>query len=384
MNFGGPARHVLALHKHLSRDRFDTLLIAGSSGEREGDLLDVSQERSRVRRLATLRREILPLSDAVTLLALIRTFRQFRPHVVHTHMAKAGLLGRLAARLAGVPIVLHTFHGTVFSGYFKAHKTLALVISERLLGRLTTRVIVISSRLHEEIRQLDIVAEHKVAEIPLGIELEAFSRGRRGQLRRELGVDSSVPLIGTVARLVPIKRVDTFIEAAAVVIGEVHDARFVIVGDGPLREGLVRLAASLGIAEQVHFLGWRTDMADIYADLDLVALTSRNEGTPAALIEAMAAARPVISTSVGSVPELLGEGAYGRLVQSHDPVVFANGVRRALQERAEAERAAKRGQEHVLKTYGAPASTDQIARLYEQLVDADAARRHSFASMRGS
>lgn len=274
----------------------------------------------------SLRREIAPASDLRTLIRLVRLFRDLRPDMVHTHLAKAGLLGRIAARITGVRIVVHTYHGNVLRGYFGGVQSRAFLGLERALARITTRIVSISSRQTREIIDLGIAPLARIVEIPLGIDLAPFLTPAKGRLRAELGVGAADPLVGIVARLVPIKGVDVFLEAAAHVARERPGTLFVVVGDGELAGSLRSQVVALGIEGCVWFLGWRADVSPIYADLDVVVQASHNEGTPVAIIEALAAGRAVVATAVGGVPDLLGDPECGLLVGDGD----SEGVSRAI------------------------------------------------------
>ncbi len=327
LNVGGPALHAVLLTKGLDAERYETLLICGRPGPREGDMRELRGDiEVRPLVIPELGRAISPLDDVIAFVRLVRALRAFRPHIVHTHLAKAGLLGRVAARLVGTPIVVHTFHGNVLRGYFGRRTTRFLAFLERVLARLSTRIVVISPRQAAEIRSLGIATEPKLVEIPLGLELAQFTRAPAGRLRAELGVAPGTPLVGTVGRLVPIKGVDVFLDAAAEVARRLPDVLFIVLGDGPEREALARRAESLGLADRVLFFGWRRELPSIYQDLDVVVLTSHNEGTPVSVIEAFAAARPVVATAVGGTPDLFGDPPCGVLVGDGDARATAEGI----------------------------------------------------------
>jgi len=208
--------------------------------------------------------------------------RREKPHIVHTHTATAGLLGRLAARLAGVPVIVHTFHGHVLRGYFGPILSKVLVWMERFLARLSDRIVTVSEGQRRELAGYGIAPLEKITVVPLGFELEELlaCESQRGELRRELDLANENKLVGIVARLVPIKNHRLFLQAAQVVAEAVPQARFLVVGDGELREELEAYSRDLGLDGRVVFTGWRRDLPRLYADLDVVALTSINEGTP--------------------------------------------------------------------------------------------------------
>jgi glycosyltransferase involved in cell wall biosynthesis len=329
--------------------------------------------------LPELGREISPADDIAALAKMVRLIRQQRPDVVHTHMAKAGTVGRLAAHICGVPLIVHTYHGHVFHSYFSPTKTRVFLTIERALGLATDRIIVLGDGQRDEIAAFGVAPRYKLEPIRLGLELGPFlhAESMRGAFRRELGLDSSTPLIGIVARLVPVKAHEVFFEAAREVLNAEPDAKFIVVGDGERRQELEEMVRRLGIAASVLFLGWRRDMLNLYADLDVVALTSLNEGSPVALIEAMASGRPVVSTAVGGVPEVVVHGVTGLTVPPSDPHAMAQGILCLLRDHALADRLAEAGRRHVYPRYDSSRLVDDVRNLYLREL---APRRHTPAT----
>src|SRR5581483_4023722 len=262
---------------------------------------------SRLVKVPGLGRRISARDDARALGALVSLIRRERPDVVHTHTAKAGALGRIAARLARVPVVVHTFHGHVLSGYFGPVGSLLARVAERALALLADRLVVLSDRQRDDLaRTFHVARPEKFTIVPLGRDLSAFARAPRGRLRAELGLDAKTPLLAFVGRLVPIKDPSTLLRALAAMKTK---AVVAVAGAGPLEEAVREEARSLGLAERVRLLGWRQDLDAILADADALVLSSRNEGTPLAIIEAFAAGTPVVSTAVGGVADMFsGEG----------------------------------------------------------------------------
>ena len=373
MNIGGPAVHVVLLNAGLDPQKYDCLLVTGSEGVSEGSLRDLAESRHlRLVVIPQLGREISPRSDFLTLLKLYRLMRRERPHIVHTHTAKAGFVGRIAARLAGVPVVLHTFHGHVFHGYFSPAKTRLVLLIERLGARLSTRIITISPRLREEIARYGVTRSEHIEVIPLGFDLEAFASQPRatGDFRRSLDFPADAKLIGAVGRLVPIKNIPLLLEAAALARQQNPAIRVVIVGDGELREELQTRADALGLAGAVVFAGWRRDLASVYGDLDAVVISSDNEGTPASLIEAMATGCPVIATRVGGVPDLIADGETGRLVPPGDREALAGALLALFQESELTADMAELARRRVLERHQATRLVADIDRLYRELLAA--------------
>lgn len=272
------------------------------------------------------------LLDVKALVKLYRLIRRERPQIVHTHTAKAGFLGRLAAGLAGVPVVIHTYHGHILHGYYGFFKTRLLRLMERALAHFTDRLITVSEQVRQDILAYGVARPEKVSVIPLGFDLEPFSKCEmeRGTFRQELGLVDEMRLIGIVGRIFPIKNHRLFLDSALHVAAETPNVRFVVVGDGALRPAMEHHASNLGLADQVVFTGWRHDLPRIYADLDVLVISSDNEGTPVSAIEAMASGRPVVATRVGGLPDLVAEGETGYLVPPRDPRAMATAILRLL------------------------------------------------------
>jgi glycosyltransferase involved in cell wall biosynthesis len=404
LNIGGPSYQAIYLTERLQAPEFVSALVVGSVGPGEGSLEALAAERGvAFTRIPALGREISLRSDARTLIHLYRAIRRFRPDLVHTHLAKAGTLGRVAARLARVPAVVHTYHGHVFHSYFSPRKTALLLRIERALAHWTDRIIVLGKTQEREILEFGVGRPEQMTRIPLGLELEPFLRAgtHRGEFRRELGLPSQAPLVGIVARLVPIKAHSLFLQAARRVADARPETEFLVIGDGELRPALEQQARDLGFPVRaaagvagdtgtvgepeaaaaggtrqpaspprsgaVHFTGFRADLPAIYADLDLVVLCSRNEGLPVTVIEALAAARPVVATEVGAVRDLVVPGETGCLVPAGDAAALAAAM---LQQLADPERAAamaRAGQARVYPQLSVERLERDIRALYREL-----------------
>jgi glycosyltransferase involved in cell wall biosynthesis len=370
LNVGGPSVHVILLTAGLAERGYTTRLVVGREAPWEGNCLDLAAERGvAVEMLEGLGREIRPLDDLRAFVGLLRIIRQFRPHVLHTHASKAGLLGRVAAVLGRVPVVVHTYHGHVLRGYFGRLRTLAFRGAERVLAAASDAVVAVSDSVRDDLLRLGVAPAAKVRVVPLGLDLEPLSRGLpRGSLRGESGASEDAPLVGIVGRLAPIKDVGVFLEAAAIVRRTRPAVRFAVVGDGEERASLEELARRLALDGVVHFHGWRRDMRPVYGDLDVVVNASRNEGTPVALLEALAAARPVVATEVGGTPDVLSRGSHGVLVPPADPSALAAGILATLSGPEEAHERARRGQAHVLEHYAAARLVRDVDALYRGLL----------------
>jgi glycosyltransferase involved in cell wall biosynthesis len=368
MNIGGPARHVTILTAR-SGPEFDGALLAGDPADREGSLADQAASLGiSVVRVPYLRRSLSPLADFLALLWLFKYFRKNRPAIVATHMAKAGTLGRLAAVMAGVPVIVHTFHGHVLDGYFGRLRTTFFLIVERLLSQVTTRFIAVSPEVAADLDQLRI-GRGKTTVVRLGLDLQYLTTHQPGRLRPELGVPVDAPLIGIVGRLVPIKALDLFLEAASLLAEDHPDARFAIVGDGELWDPLHDQVSARGLAQRVHFTGWRQDLAAVYSDLDIVVCCSRNEGTPVSLIEACAAGRAVVGTQVGGIPDIIAAGVNGLLVPSGDAAALAAAVSDLIRDPARRRLMGLAGRQLVMERHGSDRMVTEVKAVYTALLE---------------
>ncbi|MEZ6184331.1 MAG: glycosyltransferase [Planctomycetota bacterium] len=376
LNVGGPARHVQLLSRGLEAYGFETVLASGGvgRGERELDLGGCRRVR-----VGGLGRNVSPLHDARALAGLIDVFRRERPTIVHTHTAKAGALGRVAARLTGVPIVVHTFHGHVLSDYFAPLTSGLVTLAERGLSRLTQRVITISPGLRDElVERYQVARPEQVEVIPLGRDLTPFAQVERGALRAELGIPQDAFVIAAVGRLVEIKDFGALLTAFARLAQDDPSLVLLFVGDGPERARL-EAAVPAPLAGRVRFLGWRRDLPQVYADADLMALSSKNEGTPLTIVEAFASGCPVVSTAVGGVPDmfrplpvaaaapgvtLCREGALARKGDLDALTAALAAVRQGGRERKAMQAAAR----EASARYAAPRLLADTADLYRRLL----------------
>lgn len=321
LNVGGPARHVVWLTKELNDGEFESVLIAGAVPGGEEDMRWFATENAVEPVFISAMSRELSAQDILSLWKVYRQIVREKPAIIHTHTAKAGTIGRLAGFLyrwlnwKRVRLV-HTFHGHIFRGYYGSRKTAVFLLIEKLLARLATdRIIVISDLQFQDIhKRFGVGKKEQFSVIPLGIDLKKFadSSGKRDVLRTEIGADEDEILIGLVGRLTEIKNVALLLKVAQIYRQQKESAalpklRFVIIGGGHLRAALEKETEQCGLRETVVFLGNRNDADVFYAGLDLIALTSISEGTPLSLIEAMAAEKPLIATTVGGVADLLGE-----------------------------------------------------------------------------
>ena len=370
LNVGGPAMHVVNLTRALDQGGWRTRLVAGSVLESEGDMEYYAREREvEVTTLPEMARSLHPLADLRSLWALWRLFRRERPDVVHTHTAKAGTLGRIAAALAGVPVRIHTFHGHVLGGdYFSPAATSFFLWVEQVLARVTHRLVVLTeTQAREMADDLGVAPRERFAVVPLGLELETFRQVDRRTVgpvvRTELGLADGEVAVGIVGRLVPIKNHELFLEGLAAARDAGADyLRGVVIGAGEREAELQAYARSLGLAsEAVLWLGWRRDLPRLSAALDLVALTSHDEGTPVALLEALAAGTPVLARAVGGVAEVLaGAGAGATLPVEAGPEAWG----KAMVREADGEALDAEVRNHVTRRYSVARLAADLTVLY--------------------
>jgi glycosyltransferase involved in cell wall biosynthesis len=394
LNAGGPARHVVWLSAGLRGKGYETRLVSGDLAPGESDLSSFAAEQGVVLdRISGLSREIDVRGDLRVIPVLVSLIRSFNPHIVHTHTAKAGFVGRLAARLANVGRppgshirVVHTFHGNVLSGYFHPVKEGAFRLLERgLARRATDAVVVLSPQQREElVERFRVAPAEKTFVVPLALDLSPYTQlPERGRFRREMGFADDAFVVGIVGRLAPIKNHEMFLRAAGKTLRAVPDARFVVIGDGESAPRLRALAESLGLAKAVRFAGLRTDLAQVYADLDAVALTSQNEGTPLSLIEAMACGCPVVATDVGGVADVLtrewtgdiaarrfatSSAPRGLLVPSGDEDGFARALERLAGDRSLGRSLGNAGRVYAFTGHALPRLFDDLDSLYRHLL----------------
>jgi glycosyltransferase involved in cell wall biosynthesis len=370
LNIGGPAIHVSLLAARMPRG-YDPLVLTGTVGPTEGDMTYYARQQGvEPLVLAGMGRDLHPARDLALVWRLYRIFRAEKPLIVHTHTAKAGAVGRIAAWLARVPVIVHTFHGHVLRGYFGRFAAWMFALVERMLAPRTDCIITLGEHQRDEILAMGIGRPDQVVAMPLGMDLERYLALARhpGALQRRLGLPPDAVLVGIVARLVRIKGHGIFLEAAARLAQRVARVHFIVAGDGELRGSLERRIGELSLAGRVHVLGWQRDLESVYADLSCAVLSSLNEGLPTALIEAQAAGVPVVATRVGSVAEIVEDGVTGFLVPAEDAGGLARRIEQVLADPAEAARLGERARERVRARFGVDRLIADVDRLYSSLL----------------
>jgi glycosyltransferase involved in cell wall biosynthesis len=377
LNMGGPALHVAYLTAGLTKRGYDTTLVAGSLARGEDSMAFVADGLGlEVVRIDELGREISPLRDLRATFQLARLIRRERPQILHTHTAKAGTVGRVAALLAGSrrpPIIVHTFHGHVLRGYFGPVRSWFFRILERRLAAGTTALIAVSPQVRDDLVSLGVAPSDRFVVVRLGIELEqrvASEQNGRAESRRYLGIPADRFAVGWIGRMTAVKRTDDVLVAFKRLRDEGVDAVLCMVGDGPDRVQLERRAHELGVIRDTLFLGYQEDVAPFYSAFDTLVLPSSNEGTPVSAIEALAAGRPVVATRVGGVPDVVRDGEDGFLVETGDTVELAARLAQLARDPELRERMGQQGRERVLPRYAVDRLVDDVDRLYRSLLEA--------------
>jgi glycosyltransferase involved in cell wall biosynthesis len=374
LNMGGPALHVAYLTAGLRDRGYDTTLVAGSLARGEDSMDFVAEQLGvRVEHVAELRRDISVVHDLRAVLSLARLIRRERPTILHTHTAKAGAVGRIAALLAGdarPPIVVHTFHGHVLRGYFGPVRTYGFRLLERWLARMTTALVAVSPEVRDDLVKLGVAPRDRFSVVRLGIQLEerVADRDGREETRRVLGIGPDRFTVGWIGRMTGVKRTSDVLLAFKRLQERGVDACLCMVGDGPDREPLERRAHELGIMRNTLFLGYQEDVAPFYAAFDAMILPSGNEGTPVSAIESLAAGRPVVATRVGGVPDVVRDGEDGFLVETGDVDSLAERLVQLARD-ADLRRAmGEAGRSRVFARYSVERLIDDVDRLYRSLL----------------
>ena len=370
---GGAAKHVALLMRGL-HDDFEARLFCGPPDAREGDYFALHDLKLNPQWIGSLRRDAAAARDLRALRDLTRHFRRFAPQICDTHLSKAGVLGRLAARLAGVPVRIHTFHVNIFEGYsWRPFERPLYLNLERFAARGSDRLICLSDELGAQLLRLGIGEPGQYRSITLGVDLAPFAADAaqihraRVQIRAELGLPADAPLVGIVARLAPVKSIKTALETAALLRKTRPDVHFVFVGEGPSRARLQQLARALKIENRAHFVGLRNDIARLNWAFDCVLLTSLQEGTPISIIENLAAARPVVATDVGGVSRLIEHETTGLLIPPRDAAAAARAITRVLTEPERARDWGERGRQKVRREWSLEQMLERHRALYREV-----------------
>ena len=378
LNIGGPAIHAILLTGGIDKNRFETVLVSGVTSKGEGDMFYLAKEKNvNPVIIQELGRNLNIRNDIIAFFKIYKLLNKEKPDIIHTHTAKAGALGRLAGIFyrffsRNKCILIHTFHGHIFHSYFDNLSTKLFLWTERFLARFTDTIITISKQQYYEIKNVfKVSSKDNIEVIPLGFDLEPYlnSLRKEGNFRKDLKVSDNEILVGIVGRLVPIKNHRLLLEAASQINGDLAGRiKFIIIGDGELKATLVDYAKDLSMENRVIFAGWRKDLYEIYPDLDIVALTSLNEGTPISVIEAMACARPVIASDVGGVKDLIEDGVTGILFRRNNSKELSSAIIRLAQDEILRKKIGDTARNKVREIYSAKRLVRDIENLYENLI----------------
>lgn len=378
---GGSAQNTILTLLGTDERRYRSVLIKGLSLESdmsreersrvESDLLALREKGVSIVTYSSLVRRITPLLDLRCLIQLFFFFRKERPFIVHTHTSKAGILGRLAAWLAGVPALVHTPHGHIFRGYYGPLLTEIFVLIERLAARVTDKIVCLTEQEKLDHIKLRVSGPGKFVTIHSGVDLSMFEQpgAFKGRVREELGIPEGDPVIGTVGRLVPVKGHEYMIRAFALLMKRYESLWLILIGDGSMRDYLEDLCKDLKIRDRVIFTGWRSDVPGFLSLFDIFVLPSLNEGMGRVLVEAMVAGRPIVASNVGGIPDLVKDGQNGLLVPAADVKALTNGMDFLL---ANPEKRTEMGGtgKKMAKQYGSDSMVQKIEKLYQGLLKA--------------
>jgi glycosyltransferase involved in cell wall biosynthesis len=376
---GGSAENTFITVRDLDKARYNVVLINGTSPSRDSADMETAAEKAntdtarghqvRMICLRSLVRDLRPFLDVAAFFSLLRIIRRERPHIVHTHTSKAGILGRWAARLCCVPIIVHTPHGHVFWGYFNSWQTKLFISLERCAARITTAIVTLSPQEKEDHLRFHIAPEEKFTVIHSGVDLGKFRSELYQPLetRALMDIPTDGTVIATAGRLTAIKGQDVLIRAVSELIRRGEKIFLILLGEGERRHELEELTLQLGISEKVRFFGWRPDVARILAACDIFCFPSLNEGMGKALIEAMALGKPVVASDIGGMRDIIRPGGNGLLVPVGDIAAWTEAIARLCHDPARSRRLGNAGQQIALR-YSAENMVIMIDQLYGKLL----------------
>lgn len=384
MDRGGSAQNTLLTCYGL-REKYETVLIHGLSLESqmtdwekkvvESEIKQAEREGVKVIVIPSLLRKLSPVRDLRAFFSLLTLIMREKPCIVHTHSSKAGILGRLAARLAGVPAVVHTPHGHVFYGHFGSLTSKIYLLVERIMACITDRLIALTHGERDDYLALSVGDPKKIFTIHSGVDIDHYLHAKvniQGK-RKSLGLKPEGLVVGTVGWLLPIKGPMYLLKAMAEVWKEYPEMSLVFVGKGDLEGELTQEASCMGASEKVWFLGWRDDINEILPVLDIFVLPSLNEGMGRVLVEAMAAGRPIVASNAGGIPDLIYQGENGLLVPPADPKALARELVFLISNPGKRREMGDKGREMAVR-FGTDSMVQKIDQLY---LDVLAEKAHS-------
>jgi glycosyltransferase involved in cell wall biosynthesis len=359
MNVGGPAVQVSGLMRGFDSTHFDQKLITGFCAPDEADYLETTATDVTATRIKGLGRSISPFADFKAFREVVREIRTFRPHVIHTHTAKAGVIGRIASLVSGHKSVrVHTFHGHLLHGYFGKFKTMLVILIERTLALFTTELLAVGKKVMEDLLAVGIGRRNKFAVMPPGLQLAKLPT--RDQACSTLNLDPTFRYCAFIGRITKIKRPDRFLDVVDNLQGQGSDLHFIVAGAGDLLDYCKERSARENLP--INYLGWREDVETVLAASDLVLLTSDNEGTPLSLIQAGMARLPIVATNVGSISEIVIDGETGFLT-GLTAAALAESVMKLISSNSLSEEMGRKAHEYTIERYG----VDRLVRDHEEL-----------------
>lgn len=371
MDWGGSPDIIRILCKRFDTKIYDVRLICGPTARPSEKTKDFFQNfRDKIFHINHLRRNINIYNDCLAVINLYRLFRKEKFDIVHTHTAKAGALGRIAARLAGVSFIIHSPHGHNFYGYFGPFISKVTVILERAISHFTTKIIVSTKLEKEDMVAFNVAKPEKIVVINSGVELENYRDvvidGQ--ELRDQLKLDKYKPIVGMIGRLEPVKGPQYLIEAAKLVIEDFPEVTFLIAGEGSLRNELEMQCKNANILDKIVFTGWTEDVPEILSTLHILVLPSLNEAVGRILIEAGASGIPVVASNVGGVPQIVNNNQTGLLVPPKDPYIMAQAIISLLKDKEKRKKMGQAAQKWIDSKFSAHTMFEQISNLYRDLV----------------
>ncbi len=387
---GGPTLNVTLLSTNLDPE-FETMLLVGKKDPQEKDAGYIAEKLGIIPiEIIEMRRSISPFNDIKAYFRIKKIIKEFKPDIVHTHASKSGTIGRLAASSCKVKLIVHTFHGNVFHSYFNKAVSLLIVSFERWLAKKTDAIIAISDLQRKELVEIyKIAPANKVFTIPLGFNLEKYAIDqdkKRVIFREKYGFNETEIIIGIIGRIVPVKNHEMFVEAASLIKKKSgNNVRFAIIGDGESLPVIEKKSSELGLSysyfvthpkskTDIVVTSWETEIDQVLAGLDIVALTSYNEGTPVSLIEAQAAYKPVVSTNVGGVEDVITHGVNGFLTSVNDIDSFAAYVNRLIDDKELRDKMGNVGHNSVINRYSKQRLVKDVKKLYLDFLEKGAGK----------
>ena len=371
LDWGGSSDIVRIICANLDKDEYDIQLIIGDTQyPRAATEEFLNRYKDSVTIVPQLKRNIAPLEDLWALASLYLIFKKEKFDIVHTHTAKAGFLGRLAAALAGTPVIIHTPHGHNFYGYFGKFMSAVIVFLERIMARFTDRIIAMTEIEKMDYVKYGVANPDKIDLIYVGLELKpagGMTTAGKDALKKSLGAYSGEIIVAMVGRIEHIKGPHIFIEAAAIVSARLPNVKFIVVGEGGLRASLEKRVKAIGLNDRIIFTGWREDAQAVISVCDIIVMPSLNEAVGMSLIEAQSMAVSVIASNVGGIPEIVKDNETAILVKPNDYTVLADSIYYLVLDDDLRIRMGKAGKEWVKNRFSVESMIDKTASIYEKL-----------------